>query len=55
MAATVQFTSCVVIESSFDPGERLKAPGSLWLTNSPVFNGLFKYFFMFFLILGPCF
>ena len=27
MAATV---SCVVIESSFDPGERLHAPGSLW-------------------------
>jgi hypothetical protein len=23
--------SCVVIESSFDPGERLQAPGSLWL------------------------
>ena len=22
---------CVVIESSFDPGERLQAPGSLWL------------------------
>ena len=22
--------SCVVIESSFDPGERLQAPGSLW-------------------------
>jgi hypothetical protein len=21
---------CVVIESSFDPGERLQAPGSLW-------------------------
>ena len=24
--------SCVVIESSFDPGERLQAPGSLWFT-----------------------
>ena len=24
--------SCVVIESSFDPGERLQAPGSLWLS-----------------------
>ena len=23
--------SCVVIESSFNPGERLQAPGSLWL------------------------
>jgi hypothetical protein len=23
--------SCVVIESSFDPGERLQAPGSLWV------------------------
>ena len=23
--------SCVVIESHFDPGERLQAPGSLWL------------------------
>ena len=22
--------SCVVIESSFDPGERLQAPGGLW-------------------------
>ena len=22
--------SCVVIESSFDPGERLQAPGSIW-------------------------
>ena len=28
--------SCVVIESSFDPGERLQAPGSLW------FNKIFK-------------
>jgi hypothetical protein len=26
--------SCVVIETSFDPGERLQAPGSLWYTNS---------------------
>ena len=26
--------SCVVIESSFDPGERLHAPGSLWFNNS---------------------
>ena len=25
--------SCVVIESSFDPGERLQAPGSLWFVN----------------------
>ena len=25
--------SCVVIESSFDPGERLQAPGSLWSLN----------------------
>jgi hypothetical protein len=24
--------SCVVIESSFDPGERLQAPGSLWFS-----------------------
>jgi len=28
--------SCVVIESSFDPGERLQAPGSLW------FHQIFK-------------
>ena len=28
--------SCVVIESSFDPGERLQAPGSLWLYQSKV-------------------
>jgi hypothetical protein len=27
----VWFQCCVVIESSFDPGERLQAPGSLWL------------------------
>ena len=27
--------SCVVIESSFDPGERLQAPGSLWF-NCPI-------------------
>ena len=25
--------SCVVIESSFDPGERLQAPGSLWFSS----------------------
>jgi hypothetical protein len=25
-----KINSCVVIESSFDPGERLQAPGSLW-------------------------
>ena len=25
--------SCVVIESSFDPSERLQAPGSLWYFN----------------------
>jgi hypothetical protein len=24
--------SCVVIESSFDPGERLQPPGSLWFS-----------------------
>ena len=30
--------SCVVIESSFDSGERLQAPGSLW-----VFFARFKY------------
>jgi len=24
---------CLAIESSFDPGERLQAPGSLWLNN----------------------
>ena len=24
--------SCVVIESSFDPGERLQSPGSLWFS-----------------------
>ena len=29
--------SCVVIESSFDPGERLQAPGSLW------FHQIFKF------------
>ena len=32
--------SCVVIESSFDPGERLQAPGSLWL-----FGHFFLLFF----------
>jgi hypothetical protein len=26
----LQQCSCIVIESSFDPGERLQAPGSLW-------------------------
>jgi hypothetical protein len=26
--------SCVVIENSFDPDERLQAPGSLWLNTS---------------------
>ena len=26
--------SCVVIESSFDPGELLQAPVSLWFNNS---------------------
>jgi hypothetical protein len=26
--------SCVVIESSFDPGERLQAPGSLWFSRA---------------------
>jgi hypothetical protein len=30
MAATVQLASCVVIESSYDPGVRLQAPESLW-------------------------
>jgi hypothetical protein len=30
--------SCVVIESSFDPGERLQAPGSLWLLGKGVFG-----------------
>jgi len=25
-------SSCVVIESSFDPSERLQSPGSLWLS-----------------------
>ena len=25
--------SCIVIESSFDPGERLQTPGSLWFQN----------------------
>jgi hypothetical protein len=24
--------SCIVIESSYDPGERLQAPGSLWFS-----------------------
>ena len=28
--------SCVVIESSFDPGERLQAPGSLWFCSLTV-------------------
>ena len=28
-----QQCSCVVIESSFDPGERLQAPGSLWFSS----------------------
>jgi hypothetical protein len=26
----LRWISCVVIESSFDPAERLQAPGSLW-------------------------
>jgi hypothetical protein len=34
--------SCVVIESSFDPGERLQAPGSLWFMNS--INELVRFF-----------
>jgi hypothetical protein len=25
--------SCIVIESSYDPGERLQAPGSLWFSS----------------------
>jgi hypothetical protein len=29
--------SCIVIESSFDPGERLQAPGSLWFILSFTF------------------
>ena len=33
--------SCVVIESSFDPGERLQAPGSLW------FHQIFKILILF--------
>ena len=35
--------SCVVIESSFDPGERLQAPGSLWFDGSVKI--LLEYFF----------
>jgi hypothetical protein len=40
--------SCVVIESSFDPGERLQTPGNLWslclpLTFTP-FNPSFHFF-----------
>ena len=31
--------SCVVIESRFDPGERLQPPGSLWF--KPVVSGRF--------------
>jgi hypothetical protein len=31
--------SCIVIESSFDPGERLQAPGSLWF----IFSLYFQY------------
>ena len=35
--------SCVVIESSFDPGERLQAPGSLWFqTISNYFPRIFN-------------
>jgi hypothetical protein len=30
--------SCIVIESSFDPGEQLQAPGSLWLLKSEQFS-----------------
>jgi hypothetical protein len=30
--------SCVVIESSFDPGEQLQAPGSLWLNLDYPYN-----------------
>jgi hypothetical protein len=33
--------SCVVIKSSFDPGERLQAPGSLW------FHQIFKILIVF--------
>ena len=33
--------SCVVIESSFDPGERLQAPGSLWF--SPIIILFLQY------------
>ena len=33
--------SCIVIESSFDPGERLQAPGSLW------FHQIFKILIVF--------
>ena len=39
--------SCVVIESSFDPGERLQAPGSLWSSLTivrPEKNGTFYHF-----------
>jgi hypothetical protein len=37
--------SCIVIESSFDPGERLQAPGSLW------FHQIFKILILFVLYL----
>ena len=35
--------SCVVIESSFDPGERLQAPGSLWFKS---LKNLSNYFIL---------
>jgi hypothetical protein len=31
-------TIYLVIESSFDPGEQLQAPGSLWLLKSEQFS-----------------
>jgi hypothetical protein len=34
--------SCIVLESSFDPGERLQAPVSLWLTIMQIRHILIK-------------
>ena len=35
--------SCVVIESSFDPGERLQAPGSLWFEKETPETTIWKF------------
>ena len=44
--------NCVVIESSFDPGERLQAPGSLWFL---IFCVFFRLSLAFINLLGRFF